>query len=44
MTHGSEFEAWAGAGIVSESDPIAEREETKDKLASVLTSILIDRV
>ena len=39
-----EFEAWAGAGIVSESDPIAEREETKDKLASVLTSVLVDRV
>jgi hypothetical protein len=35
-----EFEAWAGAGIVSESDPIAEREETKDKLAVVLTSLL----
>ncbi len=41
---GPNFEAWAGAGIVSESDPIAEREETKDKLSSVLTSILIDRV
>lgn len=41
---GAQFEAWAGAGIVSESDPIAEREETKDKLSSVLTSILIDRV
>lgn len=41
---GTEFEAWAGAGIVSESDPIAEREETKDKLASVLSSVLVDRV
>lgn len=41
---GSEFEAWAGAGIVSESDPTAEREETKDKLASVLSSVLVDRV
>jgi isochorismate synthase len=38
------FEAWAGAGIVSESDPIAEREETRDKLASVLSSVLVDRV
>jgi len=42
--NGTEFEAWAGAGIVSESDPIAEREETKDKLASVLSSVLVDRV
>ena len=44
MVNGTEFEAWAGAGIVSESDPIAEREETKDKLASVLSSVLVDRV
>jgi len=44
LLRGREFEAWAGAGIVSESDPIAEREETKDKLASVLTSVLVDRV
>jgi isochorismate synthase len=44
MVKGTEFEAWAGAGIVSESDPIAEREETKDKLASVLSSVLVDRV
>jgi isochorismate synthase len=41
---GTNFEAWAGAGIVSESDPIAEREETKDKLAVVLSSVLVDRV
>jgi menaquinone-specific isochorismate synthase len=41
---GTQFEAWAGAGIVSESDPIAEREETKDKLAVVLSSVLVDRV
>ena len=27
---GTAFEAWAGAGIVSESDPIAEREETRE--------------
>ncbi|MHB8378960.1 MAG: isochorismate synthase [Acidimicrobiales bacterium] len=44
LVKGREFEAWAGAGIVSESDPIAEREETRDKLASVLTSVLVDRV
>ena len=44
MVRDNEFEAWAGAGIVSESDPIAEREETKDKLASVLSSVLVDRV
>jgi isochorismate synthase len=37
-----DFEAWAGAGIVSESDPFAEREETKDKLAVVLRSVLVD--
>jgi len=44
LVKGREFEAWAGAGIVSESDPNAEREETKDKLSSVLTSVLVDRV
>ena len=44
MVEGANFEAWAGAGIVSESDPIAEREETRDKLASVLSSVLVDRV
>lgn len=38
------FEAWAGAGIVSESDPAAEREETRVKLASVLSSVLVDSV
>ena len=41
---GTSFEAWAGAGIVSESDPIAEREETRDKLTSVLSAVLADRV
>jgi len=41
---GAGFEAWAGAGIVSESDPIAEREETKAKLASFLSSLLVDAV
>ncbi|MFI5035847.1 MAG: isochorismate synthase MenF [Acidimicrobiales bacterium] len=44
LVDGAAFEAWAGAGIVSESDPIAEREETRDKLASVLTSVLVERV
>jgi isochorismate synthase len=44
LVHGSEFEAWAGAGIVSESDPIAEREETKAKLASFLSAVLVDAV
>ena len=44
IINGTAFEAWAGAGIVSESDPIAEREETKDKLAAVLSSVLVDRV
>lgn len=41
---GSSFEAWAGAGIVSESDPIAEREETRDKLSVVLSALLLDRI
>ena len=44
LVSGAEFEAWAGAGIVSESDPIAEREETKAKLASFLSSVLVDAV
>ena len=44
LVDGADFEAWAGAGIVSESDPIAEREETRDKLASVLSSVLVDRI
>lgn len=44
MIDGTEFEAWAGAGIVSESDPIAEREETRDKLTSFLSSVLVERV
>ncbi len=42
IVRGREFEAWAGAGIVSESDPVAEREETRDKLAVVLSSLLVD--
>jgi isochorismate synthase len=33
------FHAWAGAGIVADSDPIAEREETRNKLASVLAGL-----
>ena len=44
LVSGADFEAWAGAGIVSESDPIAEREETKAKLASFLSSVLVDAV
>jgi isochorismate synthase EntC len=44
LLSGAQFEAWAGAGIVSESDPTAEREETKAKLASVLSSVLVDAV
>ncbi len=44
LVEGPHFEAWAGAGIVSESDPIAEREETRDKLASVMSSVLLDRI
>jgi menaquinone-specific isochorismate synthase len=44
LVKGAQFEAWAGAGIVSESDPIAEREETKAKLASFLSSVLVDSV
>jgi isochorismate synthase len=44
MIHESSFEAWAGAGIVSESDPIAEREETRNKLASTLAAVLVDRI
>jgi len=37
--HDRNFEVWAGAGIVSDSDPIAEREETRNKLDSVLHAI-----
>jgi len=44
LLRGRDFEAWAGAGIVSESDPIAEREETKAKLAVVLSSVLLESV
>ncbi len=33
------FSAWAGAGIVADSDPIAEREETRDKLSSILVGL-----
>ena len=40
----NEFRAWAGAGIVSESDPVAERQETRDKLASILAAVLIDHI
>lgn len=40
VVDGHDFEAWAGAGIVSESDPVAEREETRNKLAVALTALL----
>ncbi|CAB4856876.1 unannotated protein [freshwater metagenome] len=39
LTSGSQFEVWAGAGIVADSDPIAEREETKYKMDSVLHAL-----
>ena len=39
LTKGPHFEVWAGAGIVMDSDPIAEREETKYKMDSVLHAI-----
>lgn len=39
FTSGSQFEVWAGAGIVADSDPSAEREETKYKIDSVLHAI-----
>ena len=44
LVRGATFEAWAGAGIVSESDPTAEREETRDKLSSVLGALLAERI
>ena len=44
LVDGPRFEAWAGAGIVPESDPTSEREETRDKLASVLSSVVVDRI
>lgn len=44
IMNGRQFEAWAGAGIVSESDPVAERQETKDKLSSILAAVLVDRL
>ena len=39
---GPRFSAWAGAGIVADSDPIAEREETRDKLRSILIGLGAD--
>lgn len=41
---GPSFRALAGAGIVAESDPVAERQETRDKLASILAAVLIDHI
>lgn len=39
QTEGHHFEVWAGAGIVADSDPVAEREETKAKLDAVLYAV-----
>jgi menaquinone-specific isochorismate synthase len=36
LVDGDSFEAWGGAGIVADSDPQSELEETAVKLASVL--------
>lgn len=40
LSEGNEFEIWAGAGIVAESDPVAEREETSSKLRSVAAGLV----
>ncbi len=37
--HDRQFEAWAGAGIVADSDPVAEREETRNKLMTALGAL-----
>jgi len=37
--HDRHFEAWAGAGIVADSDPVAEREETRNKLMTALGAL-----
>jgi isochorismate synthase len=36
---GRHFTAWAGAGIVADSDPVAEREETRAKLEAILVGL-----
>lgn len=40
LSEGNEFQIWAGAGIVAESDPVAEREETSSKLRSVAAGLV----
>jgi isochorismate synthase len=39
LIHERNFEAWAGAGIVADSDPVAEREETRNKLMTALGAL-----
>jgi isochorismate synthase len=39
MIGSNDFEAWAGAGIVADSDPMAEREETAAKMAAILVGL-----
>lgn len=36
---GRTFTAWAGAGVVADSDPLAEREETRNKLNAILVGL-----
>lgn len=36
---GASVTAWAGAGIVADSDPVAEREETRVKLDAILVGL-----
>jgi isochorismate synthase len=36
---GQLFSAWAGAGIVADSDPVAEREETTNKMAAITAGL-----
>ena len=38
----NEFEAWAGAGIVSDSEPSSERKETRNKLAVAVSTVVTD--
>ena len=33
------FSAWAGAGIVADSDPLSEREETRSKMSTILIGL-----
>ena len=36
---GWRFEARAGAGLIADSDPVAERIETEDKIAALLGAL-----